>query len=89
MLLPTVVPAKLPTKQWRYTPFWQVAVQPKMAVADLCLVIGRLPENVQLTARQVRMLSVEEKSDQLLQHAANTAGNVQILWVSSVGESSV
>ncbi|WP_406850726.1 beta-ketoacyl synthase N-terminal-like domain-containing protein [Candidatus Arsenophonus nilaparvatae] len=89
MLLPTGVPAKLPTKQWRYTPCWQVAVQPKMAVADLCLVIGRLPDNVQLTARQVRVLSVEEKSDQLLQQAANTAGNVQILWVSSVGESAV
>lgn len=89
MLLPAEVPAKLATKQWRYTPCWQVVAQPQMAVADLCLVIGILPNNVKLTARQVLVLSPEEKPDQLLKQAANTAGNVQILWISSVGESAV
>lgn len=83
MLLPARVPAKLATKQWRYTPCWQRVAQPQMAVADLCLVIGILPDNVQLTARQVLVLSPEEKPDHLLKQAANTAGKVQILWVSS------
>lgn len=89
MLLPAGVPAKKPVHQWRYSPCWKAIPQPQCGTADLCVVVGKLPHNVRLTAQQLIELESEDIDmfgDTFIQ-AAYAADNVQIMWVPSEGYS--
>ncbi|CAI1519821.1 Surfactin synthase subunit 1 [Serratia quinivorans] len=90
MLLPAEVPTKLPTHQWRYTPCWQTMEQPCLAVADLCLVVGTLPDNMRLSARRVLVLSLQQDlATQFAKACVTAADKVQILLAPLAGENAV